>query len=93
MILSVLSKKEYTRGMTKKEFSSEEATRIGAAIGIDFSQCTLEEFRMGLSVELEHGARDSETNVTNDDELLTAKIKEIPDYYTRLKKMETEAGA
>jgi Protein of unknown function (DUF5661) len=98
MRFSILSKKEYTIGMTKKEFSSEEATRIGAAVGIDFSQCSLEEFRMGLSVELEHGARDSETNVTNDDELLTAKIawahlKEIPDYYTRLKKMETEAGA
>ncbi len=51
---------------------------------------------MGLSIELEHGARDPETNVTSDDEIQTSKIawahlKEIPDYYTRLKKMEAEA--
>ncbi len=51
---------------------------------------------MGLEVELEHGARDLETNVTNDNPLLTGKIayahlKEFPDYYTRLLKMETEA--
>ncbi len=48
---------------------------------------------MGLHVELEHGARDSQTNVTDDDIIMTGKIalahlKEIPDYYTRLHKME-----
>lgn len=47
-------------------------------------------------MELEHGARDPETNVTNDDPLLTGKIalahlKEFLDYYTRLAKMEKEA--
>jgi hypothetical protein len=41
--------------------------------------------------------RDSNTNVTQDDEILTGKIalahlNEFPDYYTRLQKMETEAG-
>jgi len=51
---------------------------------------------MGLEVELEHGARDPETNVTHDDPLLTGKIalahlNEFPDYYTRLAKMEKEA--
>jgi len=51
---------------------------------------------MGLGVELEHGIHDAETNVTNDDETTTGKIawahlKEIPDYYTRLDKMEKEA--
>lgn len=84
--------------MNKKEFSPEEAQRIGEGIGINFSSYSLEEFRKGLSVELEHGAADPETNVTNDDETLTAKIawahlKEIPDYYTRLQKMEEEAGS
>lgn len=49
-----------------------------------------------MDVELEHGRRDALTDVTNDDPLLTAKIalahlNEIPDYYTRLKKMETDA--
>ncbi|MCA9356720.1 hypothetical protein KC872_00775 [Candidatus Kaiserbacteria bacterium] len=58
----------------------------------------LEEFRVGLAVELEHGTGDPETNVTNGDEVMIAKIawahlKEIPDYYTRLLKMEKEAGS
>jgi Protein of unknown function (DUF5661) len=84
--------------MSKREFSTEEAQKIGELIGVDFSECNLEEFRMGLAVELEHGANDPETNVTDDNELITGKIawahlKEIPDYYTRLKQMEVEAGA
>lgn len=82
----------------KKEFTTEEARVIGEKVGIDFAQYDLEEFRMGLAVELEHGSGDPETNVTNNDETLTAKItwahlKEIPDYYTRLLKMEEEAGS
>lgn len=76
-----------------KEFTMEEARKIGGRIGVDFTKIRLEEFRMGLGVELEHGERDSETNVTNDDEDLTGKIawahlKELPDYYTRLKAIE-----
>ncbi len=82
----------------KKEFTSEEARSLGEKIGIDFNTYKLEEFRMGLSVELEHGTADPATNVTNDDEEVTAKItwahlKEIPDYYTRLLQMEKEAGS
>lgn len=82
----------------KKEFTTEEAKGIGEKIGIDFNEYNLEEFRQGLAVELEHGQIDPETNVTNDDVLLTGKIawahlKEIPDYYTRLLKMEKEAGS
>ena len=82
----------------KREFSSEEAKDLGERVGIDFNEYNLEEFRMGLSVELEHGSVDPETNVTNDDEIMTAKItwahlKEIPDYYTRLLQMEKEAGS
>lgn len=84
--------------MNKKEFSTEEAQKIGEDIGIDFTKYNLEEFRMGLAVELEHGSGDPETNVTNSDEKLTGKIawahlKEIPDYYTRLLKMEKEANS
>ena len=67
-----------------------------ATLRIDWSKFDVEQFRMGLDVELEHGKRDSEYNVTQDDELLTGKIalahlNEFPDYYTRLQKMETEA--
>lgn len=82
----------------EKEFTQEEAKVLGEKIGINFSEYNLEEFCMGLKVELEHGSADPETNVTNDDEVMTAKIawahlKEIPDYYTRLIKMEKEAGS
>jgi hypothetical protein len=82
--------------MNKKEFSVEEAKRIGEALGVDFTVIDVAQFALGLAVELEHGARDEQTNVTGDDEMLTGKIawahlKEIPDYYTRLKKMEAEA--
>lgn len=81
---------------TKKRFTIEEAKRIGEELGIDWSKFDLEQFRMGLDVELEHGLRDPETNVTDDDEIMTGKItlahlNEFPDYYTRLEKMEKEA--
>ncbi len=82
----------------KKEFDLEEAKRIGKQIGLDFTKFDIEQFRTGLGVELEHGAHDPETNVTGDDLIITGKIawahlKEIPDYYTRLAKMEAEAGS
>ena len=86
--------------MANRSFTSEDARRIGEAIGIDWSSAPfdLDEFQAGLAVELEHGAHDPETNVTNDDELITGKIawahlKELPDYYTRLSRMEAEAGS
>lgn len=81
-----------------RQFTVNEAQAIGEQAGIDFEKIDVEQFRMGLSIELEHGAHDPETNVTNDDVGITAKIawahlKEIPDYYTRLQKMEEEAGS
>lgn len=80
----------------KRTFTLEEAVTIGQKIGIDFKQVDLDQFRRGLGVELEHGAIDSETNVTNDNLDVTAKIawahlKEIPNYYTLLNEMETKA--
>jgi Protein of unknown function (DUF5661) len=81
---------------SKREFTSDEAKRIGDALKVDWSKVRLEQFRLGLAVELEHGAHDPSTNVTNDDELTTGKIalahlNEFPDYYDRLAKMEKEA--
>lgn len=82
--------------MVKREFTLDEAKTVGESLGVDFEQFDLSEFKMGLTVELEHGLHDSMTNVTNDDLKTTGKIawahlKEIPDYYTRLAKMEAEA--
>jgi len=80
----------------KKHFTAEQAKRIGEALGIDWSNFDLEQFRMGMNVELEHGTIDPMTNVTNDDPMQTGKIalahlNEFPDYYTRLSVMEKEA--
>ena len=71
------------------------AKRVGDAISVDWKKIDLEQFRMGLAVELEHGCRDPQTNITGDDLYQTGKIalihlKEVPDYYTRLKKVEGE---
>jgi hypothetical protein len=79
-------------------FSEAAARTIGEAIGIEWSVSRFDvaQFRMGLEVELEHGARDPSTNVSDDDEITTGKIarahlNEFPDYYTRLAQMEAEA--
>ena len=84
----------------RARFTAEEARAAGERIGIDWatSPFDVEQFRMGMDVELEHGTRDIETNVTDDDETVTAKIarahlNEFPDYYTRLAVMEAEAEA
>jgi hypothetical protein len=84
--------------MGKRQISADEAKRIGATLGVNWAKVDLEQFRRGLEVEFEHGSRDPETNVTNDDTVLTGKIawahlKEFPDYYTRLDKLEAEADA
>lgn len=74
----------------------EEARRVGDTIGVDWDRFDPEEFRAGMDVELEHGSHDPQTNVTDDDPIMTGKIalahmKEFPDYYTRLEQMEHEA--
>ena len=80
----------------KKHFTAEEARQIGESLGIDWSKFDVEQYRVGLDVELEHGLVDPGTNVTNNDPTMTGKIalahlNEFPDYYTRLEKMEKEA--
>jgi len=82
--------------MGKEKFSTEEAKQIGEVLGIDWSEFDVEQFRMGMDVELEHGTRSPQTNITNDDPVMTGKIalahlNEFPDYYTRLDRLEEEA--
>jgi hypothetical protein len=82
--------------MSKKQFTLDQAKTIGEQLGIRWDKFDLKQFRAGLGVELEHGAVNQTTDVTNDDPLMTGKIAlahltEFPDYYTRLAKMETEA--
>ena len=76
--------------------TSAEAKKVGDEIGVDWSRFDLEQFRTGMDVEYEHGSHDPQTDVTGDDPIITAKIalahmKEFPDYYERLERMEEEA--
>jgi hypothetical protein len=61
---------------SRSGFTPDEARAAGERIGIDWGSAPfdLEQFRMGMDVELEHGARDPQTNVTDDDIIMTAKI-------------------
>ena len=80
----------------KRSFTTQQARQIGEQLGVDWTRFDVEQFRMGLKVELEHGLRDPSTNVTDNDPMMTGKIvlahlNEFGDYYTRLAAMEKEA--
>ena len=84
------------RTSPKKEFTREEAVWIAKYLNVKFDNFDVEQFRIGLNVELEHGTINSITNVTNDDPIMTGKIalahlNEFPDYYKRLEIMEEAA--
>lgn len=79
-------------------FTREEALRIAQVLGINTESICfdIDEFHMGLNVELEHGLVNPATNITNNDPILTGKIvlahlNIAPDYYTRLARMRREA--
>ncbi len=82
----------------RTSFTTDEARDIGEQIGIEWDSAPfdVDQFRMGMDVELEHGLHDLLTNVTDSDPVVTGKIalahlNEFPDYYTRLERMEAEA--
>lgn len=77
-------------------FSLEEASIIADAIGLDLDNTDFDisAFSEGLRVELEHGARDPETDVIHKNYLSLGRIawahlKEDPLYYTKLKRIES----
>jgi hypothetical protein len=81
---------------TKRLITTEEAKLIGEKLGVDWSKFDVNQFKMGMEVELEHGTTNPLTNVTDDNFEVTGKIalahlNEFSDYYTRLLKMEKEA--
>ncbi|MCW4030768.1 MAG: hypothetical protein NWE80_00200 [Candidatus Bathyarchaeota archaeon] len=81
--------------LKKAEVTNQEAEKILAELETGDMKIALENFRMGLEVELEHGIRFPEANVTNNHPILTGKIvlahfKESLDYYQRLEVAEIE---
>lgn len=84
----------------KQYFTRDQARAIATELGIDFGAVgfDLDQFRMGLGVELEHGPRDPGTDVSGNDPIVTGKIAlahltEFSDYYTRLATLERQATA
>lgn len=78
----------------KRKFSTADAKRMGDELGVNWNRVNLEQFRMGLEVEAEHddgGALDVVGPKKDLGKIALAHLKELPDYYTRLKRMEKDA--
>ncbi len=81
--------------MTTPAVTDEEAAIILKIVNTRQMAIPLADFRQGLEVELEHGTRFEDANVTNNHPLLTGKIvlahlKETMDYYRRIEVAELE---
>ena len=75
------------------KFTDRECLDLMQKLGIKEVDISPDQFFKGMQVELEHGTKYPDSNITNDDPVMTAKIvwahlKEIPEYYSRLKQME-----
>ena len=80
---------------TESVISTQEASIILSIVNTEGMPIPLEGFRMGLEVELEHGTRFKDANITNNHPILTGKIvlahlKETMDYYRRIDVAELE---
>lgn len=78
-----------------KSLQEAKKTVLGEKLKKQIQNADKKELNMGKKVELEHGTVTPCTNVTDNNPVLTTKIamahiNEIPDYYTRLDKMEKE---
>ena len=67
-------------------FNIKDAVEIANKLNIEFKNFSVKDFLRGINIELEHGTINKETNITNDDLELTAKIalahlNELPNYY------------
>jgi hypothetical protein len=81
--------------LTEAKVLPEEAQKILSEVNAEKMNIDLEDFRQGLEVELEHGTRFKDANVTNNHPVLTGKIviahmKESLDYYKYLEVAEIE---
>jgi len=73
----------------------DEASTILNIVNTQRMDITLDDFQQGLEVELEHGTRYEDANVTNNHPILTgmivlAHLKETMDYYKRIDIAEIE---
>lgn len=69
-------------------FNMDDVMKVAKELNIKFDKFSKEDLLVGMNIELEHGTVNKETNVTNDDSLMTAKIalahlNEFNDYYNK----------
>lgn len=81
--------------ITEPAVADKEAATILNIVNTKGMDIPLKTFRQGLEVELEHGTRFDDANVTNNHPILTGKIviahlKETMDYYERIDVAEVE---
>ena len=81
--------------LTEPTVSKEEASIILNLVNAQAMDIPIDDFLQGLEVELEHGTRYEDANVTNNHPILTGKIvlahlKETMDYYKRIEVAEIE---
>jgi len=81
--------------LTEAKVLLEEAQKILSEVNAEKMNIDPEDFRQGLEVELEHGTRFKDANVTNNHPVLTGKIviahmKESLNYYKYLEVGEIE---
>ena len=69
-------------------FNLNDIFYVASILNIKFDKFTIEDLLEGINVELEHGLINPETNITNNDLIMTAKIalahlNEFPNYYNK----------
>jgi Protein of unknown function (DUF5661) len=83
--------------MRSQEFTAAEARKIGDSMSVDWGKCDLEQFRIGLFVELEEGMDDPTTDVSDEEirstgQIVLGHLDEQPDYYTEKYHMFAESA-
>lgn len=94
-ICQELGLRDWTKMTDPPRVEPQEAEKILRVVNVEGMAIPLEDFIVGLEVELEHGTRFKDANVTNNHPILTGKIvlahlKETMDYYQRLEVAELE---
>lgn len=80
----------------ERKFTTAQARAMGNKLGIDWKRVSVDQFQAGLEAEAEHD-EDPDTDVvgpeTDIGKIALVHLREIPDYYTRLRRMERRARA
>lgn len=90
--------KNFKRFLTenKKTFAKDSAKVLGDKLDVDWTKVSIDQFILGLSVESEHDDG-SDLDVVGSEldlaKIVLAHLKEVPDYYSKLKSVEEDVPA